>query len=78
VPVEQVMDKALEIAEELARMPIWAVRWTKLSVNKMIKDQLNLLLDASIAFEMLSMNTHDHGEAARAFAEKRKPDFKGY
>jgi 1,4-dihydroxy-2-naphthoyl-CoA synthase len=24
------------------------------------------------------MNTHDHGEAARAFAEKRKPDFKGY
>ena len=78
VPVEQVLGKAMEIAEELVQMPMWAVRWTKLSVNKMIKDQLNLLLDASIAFEMLSMNTHDHGEAARAFTEKRKPDFKGY
>lgn len=78
VPQEQVLPKAMEMAEELAQMPVWAVRWTKLSVNKTLKDQLNLTLDASIAYEMLSMNTHDHAEAARAFAEKRKPDFKGY
>lgn len=78
VPTEQVLPKAMEIAEELAQMPIWAVRWTKLSVNKWLKEQLNLILDASVAFEMLSMNTHDHAEAARAFAEKRKPNFKGY
>lgn len=78
VPTEQVLPKAIEIATELAQMPMWAVRWTKLSVNKMLKDQLNAILDASIAFEMLSMNTHDHGEAARAFAERRKPEFKGY
>lgn len=78
LPTEQVLPKALEIAEELAQMPIWAVRWTKLSVNKWLKEQLNLILDASVAFEMLSMNSHDHAEAARAFAEKRKPDYKGY
>ncbi|MES2534930.1 MAG: enoyl-CoA hydratase-related protein [Pseudomonadota bacterium] len=78
VPREQVMDKALEMANQLAEMPIWAVRWTKLSINKSIKDQLNLLLDAAIAFEMLSMNTQDHNEAARAFFEKRSPEFKGY
>lgn len=78
VPNDDVMTRAREIAAELAALPKWAVRWTKLSVNKGIKDQLNLVLDASIAYEMLSMNTHDHGEAARAFAEKRKPDYKGY
>ena len=78
LPAEQVLPKAMEMAEELAQMPIWAVRWTKLSVNKWLKEQLNLILDASVAYEMLSMNTHDHAEAARAFAEKRKPNFKGY
>lgn len=78
VPTEEVLPKAMAMAAELAELPIWAVRWTKLSVNKWIKEQLNAILDASIAFEMLSMNTHDHGEAARAFLEKRKPDFKGY
>lgn len=78
VPTEEVLPKAMALATELAELPIWAVRWTKLSVNKWIKEQLNMILDASIAFEMLSMNTHDHGEAARAFLEKRKPQFKGY
>jgi enoyl-CoA hydratase len=78
VPQEQVLDKAMEIARTLAGMAPWAIRWTKLSINKTIKDQLNLLLDAAIAFEMLSMNTQDHLEAAKAFAEKRSPQFKGF
>lgn len=76
-PTEQVMEKAMEIARELAAMPPLAVRWTKLSVNKWLKQQLNLVLDASIAYEMLSMNSKDHHEAAMAFIEKRKPEFKG-
>ena len=67
----------MEIARELAAMPPLAVRWTKLSVNKWLKQQLNLVLDASIAYEMLSMNSKDHHEAAMAFIEKRKPEFKG-
>ncbi|CAN5412818.1 enoyl-CoA hydratase/isomerase family protein [soil metagenome] len=76
-PADQVMEKAMEIARELAVMPPLAVRWTKLSVNKWLKQQLNLVLDASIAYEMLSMNSKDHHEAAMAFIEKRKPEFKG-
>ncbi|MBC7378880.1 MAG: enoyl-CoA hydratase/isomerase family protein [Burkholderiaceae bacterium] len=76
-PADQVMEKAMEIARELAAMPPLAVRWTKLSVNKWLKQQLNLVLDASIAYEMLSMNSKDHHEAAMAFIEKRKPEFKG-
>ena len=53
------------------------MRWTKLSVNKWIKQQLNLILDASIAYEMLSISSRDHHEAAKAFLEKRAPSFKG-
>jgi enoyl-CoA hydratase/carnithine racemase len=73
VPADQVLAKALEIARELNALPPLAVRWTKLSVNKWIKSQLNLILDASIAYEMLSINSRDHHEAAKAFLEKRPP-----
>jgi enoyl-CoA hydratase/carnithine racemase len=78
VPRECVMDKAMEIARDLAASAPWAVRWTKLSINKAIKAQLNLLLDSALAFEMLTMNTQDHFEAASAILERRSPHFMGY
>jgi len=77
VPADEVLPKAMAIAEELAAQPKWAVRWTKHSVNQWLKHQLNLLIDASHGLEMLSALTWDHGEAARAFAEKRRPQFRG-
>lgn len=77
VPREEVLAKAREIARELADGPRWAIRWTKLAVNKVIKDQVNLILDASFALEMATFRTEDHREAVRAFAEKRKPRFTG-
>lgn len=77
VPAAEVMGAALAMAEELNALPPLAVRWTKLSVNKWIKHQMNLILDASIAYEMLSINSHDHHEATKAFIEKRKPVYKG-
>ena len=77
VPPEEVLSKAREIAQELAAGPTWAIRWSKLSVNKWLKDQLNLILDASLAYEMITFTTEDHKEAARAFVEKRKPKFQG-
>jgi len=77
VPPEQVLSRARELAQELADGPTWAIRWSKLSVNKWLKDQLNLILDASLAYEMITFTTEDHKEAARAFVEKRKPKFQG-
>ncbi len=77
VPPEEVLTKARELAQELADGPTWAIRWSKLSVNKWLKDQLNLILDASLAYEMITFTTEDHKEAARAFVEKRKPKFQG-
>jgi len=75
VPRDKLMEEARKIAVEIATLPIWAVRWTKLSINKQIRGQLNLVLDTSIAYEMLTMQTSDFGEAARAFLERRAPKF---
>ena len=75
VPAGDVLKKASELARELADGPRWAIRWTKVSVNKMLKESVNLVLDTSLAFEEVSMKLPDHQEATRAFVEKRKPVF---
>jgi enoyl-CoA hydratase len=75
VAPEQVMPKARELAQELADGPTFAIRWSKLAVNKWLKDQANLIMDASLAYEMMTFRTDDHKEAVQAFIEKRKPDF---
>jgi enoyl-CoA hydratase/carnithine racemase len=78
VPPGEVMPKAMELAHRLANGPTRAIRWTKLACNKRLRDEVNLVLDASLAVETISMLTEDHKEAARAFVEKRSPKFKGY
>ncbi|HZP45567.1 MAG TPA: enoyl-CoA hydratase-related protein [Candidatus Binataceae bacterium] len=75
VPADQVMPKAREIAQRLADGPTWAIRWSKLAVNKWLKQQANLIMDAGLAYEALTLTTQDHKEAVKAMAEKRKPNF---
>jgi enoyl-CoA hydratase len=75
VPPEEVMGKAKALAQELADGPTFAIRWSKLAVNKWLKEQANLIMDTGLAYEMLTFKTKDHKEAIKAFIEKRKPDF---
>jgi enoyl-CoA hydratase/carnithine racemase len=77
LPAEQVLPKATEIAQELADGATWAIRWTKLSVNRILKQNMHMILDASMALEHETMHMEDHREATKAFAEKRKPSFTG-
>jgi enoyl-CoA hydratase len=77
VPAGQAYPEGLALAKRLAAGPTRAIRWTKLVLNKRLKDEVNLVLDASLAVETLSMATDDHREAARAFVEKRPPRFTG-
>ncbi|MCH7511987.1 MAG: hypothetical protein IIB19_06455, partial [Chloroflexi bacterium] len=77
VPAEELMPTARALAERLANGPTWAMRWTKASINKLIRERMNLILDTSLAFEALSTTTEDHREAARAFMEKRDPHYTG-
>ncbi|MBI2962658.1 MAG: enoyl-CoA hydratase/isomerase family protein [Deltaproteobacteria bacterium] len=77
VPAEQLLPKALGLAERLANGPIQAIRGTKVSVNKILRETVNLVLDTSLALEKLCFATQDHREAVNAFLEKRAPKFTG-
>jgi enoyl-CoA hydratase/carnithine racemase len=74
-PAGEVVDFARAIAQELADGPSWAIRWTKLSMNQIVKDRANRLLEASMALEQVTFETADHREATTAFKERRKPKF---
>lgn len=77
-PADVLMEKANEFARLVIAQPVWAVRWTKLAVNKILKQNFNLIIDASLGYEVATLFTQDHKEAATAFAEKRKPQFRGW
>lgn len=77
VAPELLMPTVMEFATRLANGPTKAIRWTKASVNKILRDTANLVLDTSLALEKLCFATADHQEAVRAFVEKREPKFTG-
>ena len=75
VPADQVLASALELAHRLASGPTLAIRWTKLALNKRLRSEVNMVLEASLATEGLTFLSDDHREAVNAFLEKRKPTF---
>lgn len=74
-PAKEVLPFARQIAQELADGPTWATRWTKLSINQIVKERVNHLMEASMALEQVTFELADHKEATLAFKEKRKPKF---
>jgi enoyl-CoA hydratase len=74
---EDVLAKALEIAERLARGPSLAIAASKVPINKFIKMVSNLVLPLSLAMEEATMHSADAAEAGNAFREKREPSFAG-
>lgn len=77
VPSDQVMPKALEMAHSLANGPAKAIQWTKMTMNKRLIADVNLMLPTSTGFEYVTAYSEDHKEAVAAFLEKRKPRFTG-
>ena len=77
VPADE-LDKAVQdFALKLASMPPRALQWTKASVNIGLKQLAHTILDASMAYELVSIATEDHHEAMAAIQEKRAPKFTG-
>jgi enoyl-CoA hydratase/carnithine racemase len=77
VPLDELMPTVNEMADRLASGPSLAIRWTKMSINRVLRERVNLILEPSLALEALSMASEDHLEATTAFVEKRRPKFKG-
>jgi enoyl-CoA hydratase len=50
----ELLEQTMACAREIASRPIEGVRWTKLAVNKMVLNQLNLNLEFGLASEVLA------------------------
>nr|VFJ87301.1 MAG: enoyl-CoA hydratase [Candidatus Kentron sp. LFY] len=72
---DDLMPTAMALAKRLAKGPAQAIRGTKTSINKILRDTANLVLDTSLALEKQCFYTRDHREAISAFVEKRRPVF---
>ena len=72
VPPEKVMDAALELANEIIKMPPLSIKAIKEAVNRGFEGYEY----ARQAIAYLSA-TEDAREGTQAFMEKREPQFKG-
>ena len=74
VPPDQVMPKALDVADRLARGSQISIQWTKRALNNWLR-QAGPIFDQSLALEMLSFSYPDVREGVKAIREKRTPMF---
>jgi enoyl-CoA hydratase len=77
VPAADLEREAMAFAARLAAGAPLALKYTKLSVNKLIKDALNVAFDSATALELVTFQSDDHQEALAAIREKRAPKFRG-
>lgn len=77
VPDADVLDRALEMADQIAAMPPLAVR----RIKEVVLAGQDSSLDAGLMLERRTFDTlfdtEDKTEGMTAFIEKRKPEFKG-
>jgi enoyl-CoA hydratase len=72
----ELLPVATAMGRRLADGPQMAVRATKASLNKLLRQVANLTLDTSLALEKECFHSDEHRECVQAFLEKRKPVFK--
>lgn len=77
VPRDELVANAQAQAQRLAGGWQKAIRGTKTSMNKILRDQVNLVLDTSLAIERQCMSSPDHEAAMAAFLESNRAAKKG-
>ncbi len=77
VPDARLEEETMALASRLARGPRVAYRYMKRNMNAAESASLKDMLDLEAWHHTRTGMTEDHREAARAFVEKREPQFKG-
>jgi 2-(1,2-epoxy-1,2-dihydrophenyl)acetyl-CoA isomerase len=77
VPHDDLEAETMKVAEHIASGPTLAYARMKENLNRAETSDLGTALDAEAMNMILSGQTKDHMEAARAFVEKRQPTFTG-
>ncbi|MEQ8263949.1 enoyl-CoA hydratase-related protein [Pseudohaliea sp.] len=75
---DELMDKAMALANRLAEGPGMAISASKMALNKQIKAVANQVLPYSLMLQKFCLyNSEDAAEAMDAFRNKRPPEWKG-
>ncbi|MEE2777405.1 MAG: enoyl-CoA hydratase-related protein [Acidobacteriota bacterium] len=74
---DELLPKALGIAERLAKGPSMAIAASKVPLNRWIKSMVQQVMPLSLAMEDACFSSEDAAEAGSAFVEKREPVFVG-
>ena len=74
---EELLDRTMQIAGRLASGPVVAYRYMKENLNRAMSGEVDDCLDLEATHHVHAGLTEDHREAAKAFVEKREPQFKG-
>jgi 2-(1,2-epoxy-1,2-dihydrophenyl)acetyl-CoA isomerase len=69
--------KTMELANQIAKGPTVALQYMKQNLNAADTGTLEQVFDMEAMAMTRTMMTEDHKEAARAFVEKRAPNFQG-
>ncbi|MCV6587802.1 MAG: enoyl-CoA hydratase-related protein [Marinobacterium sp.] len=74
---EQLLPRAMELAQRMAAKPPQALRMTKRLLKAAQRQELPDFLDTCALMQGICHNTEDHAEAISAFLEKRPGHFRG-
>ena len=74
---DRLPDEMREVAARIADGPAVSYRYMKENVNLAAHADFRTILEREALTHLRCAQTEDHREGARAFVEKRKPDFRG-
>lgn len=78
VPANALEEETMKLAQRLARGPRVAYRYMKENLNRAVAGgEAEDCLDLEATHHVHTGQTEDHREAAKAFVEKREPEFRG-
>jgi enoyl-CoA hydratase len=77
LPSDQLDTAVQAMAEKLGNGARNAIQFSKVAVNIGLRQLAHSILDASMAYELVTLRSPTHKEAIDAFAEGRQPNFRG-
>jgi enoyl-CoA hydratase/carnithine racemase len=72
---DELREKTIEHARMFLRMPTYAMRSTKATLNRHLRQSVELTLEAGLTYEAVSVRDPDRVEGGAAFRERREPNF---
>lgn len=72
VPLDQLRETTWEVARTIAAQPPYAVRATKMVVNRYVRWMWHEIMEFSLAVEQVSVGLPDHKAAVERFANQRR------